>query len=467
MSYNEEIALETETTETTDENQPLSGDLIYGLEDRPPVAKAIFAAIQHVLASVVGIVTPSLIISDALGLSTTNASFLISMSLFVSGIATFIQARRFGPIGSGLLSIQGTSFTFIGPILAAGGAVVAADNPPTDALALIFGLCLAGSFIQILVSRFLKFTQKIVTPLVTGTVVTLIGLTLVRVGITDMGGGFAAKSAGTFGSLQNLGVAGLVLLTVLILNSLSSPVLRMGSIVIGLVVGYLVAIPLGMVSFEGLGELPPFTVPLPFRYGLNFDFAAFVPFIFLYVITTIESIGDLTATSVISGQPIRGDRYFQRLQGGVLADGLNSLLAACFNTFPNTTFSQNNGVIQLTGIGSRYVGYFISGIFVLLGLIPIFAGIIQAVPKPVLGGATILMFGTVAAAGIKLLSCVNLTRRNSLIIAMSLGLGLGVTFSPDILEQLPPLLKNIFSSGIATGGITALVLNLFIPGERE
>jgi len=143
------------------------------------------------------------------------------------------------------------------------------------------------------------------------------------------------------------------------------------------------------------------------------------------------------------------------------------MLAACFNTFPNTTFSQNNGVIQLTGIGSRYVGYFISGIFVLLGLIPIFAGIIQAVPKPVLGGATILMFGTVAAAGIKLLSCVNLTRRNSLIIAMSLGLGLGVTFSPDILEQLPPLLKNIFSSGIATGGITALVLNLFIPGERE
>lgn len=463
---NEEIALETETEETT-ETRPISGDLIYGLEDRPPVGKAIFAAIQHVLASVVGIVTPSLIISDALGLQAADASFLISMSLFVSGIATFIQAKRFGPVGSGLLSIQGTSFAFIGPILGAGGAFVAAGNSPTDALGLIFALCMLGSFIQIILSRFLKLAQKVVTPLVTGTVVTLIGLTLVRVGITDMGGGFAAKSAGTFGSMQNLGVAFLVLLTVLILNSLSSPLLRMGSIVIGLVVGYIIAIPLGMVSFDGLGNLPPFTVPLPFRYGFNFDFAAFIPFIFLYVITTIESIGDLTATSLISGLEIRGEKYFQRLQGGVLADGLNSFIAGCFNTFPNTTFSQNNGVIQLTGIGSRYVGFFISGIFVLLGLIPIFGGIIQAIPKPVLGGATILMFGTVATAGIKLLSCVNLTRRNSLIIAVSLGLGLGVTFAPEILDQLPTLIKNIFSSGISTGGITALTLNILIPGERE
>jgi len=463
---NEEIALETETEETT-ETRPISGDLIYGLEDRPPVGKAIFAAIQHVLASVVGIVTPSLIISDALGLQAADASFLISMSLFVSGIATFIQAKRFGPVGSGLLSIQGTSFAFIGPILGAGGAYIAADNSPTAALGLIFALCMLGSFIQMILSRFLKLAQTVVTPLVTGTVVTLIGLTLVRVGITDMGGGFAAKSAGTFGSMQNLGVAFLVLLTVLILNSLSSPLLRMGSIVIGLVVGYIIAIPLGMVSFDGLGNLPPFTIPLPFRYGFNFDFAAFIPFIFLYVITTIESIGYLTATSLLSGLVISGEKYFQRLQGGVLADGLNSFIAGCFNTFPNTTFSQNNGVIQLTGIGSRYVGFFISGIFVLLGLIPIFGGVIQAVPKPVLGGATILMFGTVATAGIKLLSCVNLTRRNSLIIAVSLGLGLGVTFAPEILDQLPTLIKNIFSSGISTGGITALTLNILIPGERE
>ena len=146
---------------------------------------------------------------------------------------------------------------------------------------------------------------------------------------------------------------------------------------------------------------------------------------------------------------------------------MNSFIAACFNTFPNTTFSQNNGVIQLTGIGSRYVGFFIAGIFVLMGLFPVIGGIIQAMPQPVLGGATILMFGTVAAAGIKILSTINFTRRASLILAVSLSLGLGVTFAPDVLDQMPGLVKSIFSSGISTGGLTALVLNSVMPGSRE
>ncbi|MEL6223397.1 MAG: solute carrier family 23 protein, partial [Cyanobacteria bacterium J06627_8] len=180
-----------------------------------------------------------------------------------------------------------------------------------------------------------------------------------------------------------------------------------------------------------------------------------------------ESTGDLTATSLVTNQPIKGKIYIDRIKGGVLGDGVNSFIAACFNTFPNTTFSQNNGVIQLTGIGSRYVGFFIAGLFVLLGLFPIVGALVQTLPQPVLGGATILMFGTVASAGIKILSCVNFTRRASLILSVSLGLGLGVTFAPDILDQMPALVKSIFSSGIATGGLTALVLNSIIPGPRE
>jgi len=441
--------------------------LIYGLEDRPPFPDAVFAAIQHVLASFVGIITPSLIVAGAIGLEPADTSYLVSMSLFVSGIATFIQAKRFGPVGSGLLSIQGTSFAFVGPILAAGGAAVAGGQTPAQALGLVFGLCMAGSFVEMIFSRFIHLAERIVTPLVTGTVVTLIGLTLIDVGITSMGGGFGAIEAGTYGSLQNLGVSGLVLLTILLVNSLGGNFLRMASIVIGLIVGYLVAFPLGMVDFSNLAALPAIAAPVPFRFGLGFDFAAFVPFIFLYVVTTIETTGDLTATSLLTNQPIRGEKYFKRIKGGVLGDGINSFIAACFNTFPNTTFSQNNGVIQLTGIGSRYVGFFIAGILVLLGFFPVVGGIFQAMPQPVLGGATILMFGTVATAGIKLLSCVNFTRRNSLILAISLGLGLGVEYTPDILANLPDLVKNIFSSGISAGGISALVLNAVLPGQRE
>ena len=443
------------------------GDLIYGLEDRPPKWEAFFAAIQHVLASFVGIITPSLIVSGALGLAPADASFIVSMSLFVSGIATFIQAKRIGPVGSGLLSVQGTSFAFIGPILAAGGGAIAAGGSATEALGLIFGLCFLGSFVEIIFSRFIHLAQQIITPLVTGIVVTLIGLTLINVGITSIGGGFPAREAGTFGSLANLGVGTLVLLTIVILNSTRSPLLRMSSIVIGLIVGYLVAWPLGMVSFDNLSGLPLLALPLPFQFGFGFNFAAFIPFAFLYLITTIESIGDLTATSLLTGQPIVGETYIKRIKGGVLGDGLNSLIAACFNTFPNTTFSQNNGVIQLTGIGSRYVGYFIAGILVLLGIFPVVGGVFQAMPQPVLGGATLVMFGTVAAAGIKILSCVNFTKRASIITAVSLGIGLGVTFVPDILNNLPILVKNIFSSGISAGGVTALVLNMVLPGPRE
>ena len=441
-------------------------DLIYGLEDKPSVRDAIFAAIQHVLACFVGIITPALIISGAIGLEPVDSAYLVSMSLFVSGIATFIQAKKIGPVGSGLLSIQGTSFAFIGPVIAAGTAVTAAGGTPQDALGTIFGLCFVGSFIEMFFSRFIEFASDVVTPLVTGVVVTLIGLTLVNVGVTSMGGGFAARDAGTFGSAPFLFLSCLVLGIIVVLNNVGSSFLRMASVAIALIVGYLIAIPMGLVNFSNLSNLAPLNVPLPFRYGFGFNVAAFIPFAFLYLITTIESTGDMTATSLLTGEPITGEKYFERIKGGILADGLNSALAAIFNTFPNTTFSQNNGVIQLTGIGSRYVGYYIAGMFVVLGLVPAVAGVFQTIPQPVLGGATIIMFGSVAVAGIKIISTVNLDKRASIILATSLGLGLGVSVVPDIVEQLPALAKSIFASGISTGGITALVLNMILPGDR-
>ena len=171
----------------------------------------------------------------------------------------------------------------------------------------------------------------------------------------------------------------------------------------------------------------------------------------------------VNATSVITNQPITGSTYFRRIKGGVLADGINSAIAACFNTFPNTTFSQNNGIIKVTGVGSRYVGYFVAALLVLLGLFPVVAGVFQAVPQPVLGGVTLLLFGSVAVAGLEIISQVELNKRSSIILALSLGVGLGISNVPELLTNLPSLLKSIFSSGIAAGGLCALVLNLVLP----
>ncbi len=223
----------------------------------------------------------------------------------------------------------------------------------------------------------------------------------------------------------------------------------------------------GLVDFSALGDLPAINLPIPFRYGLRFELAAFVPVALLYLITTIESTGDLTATSMISGEPIEGELYLKRIQGGVLGDGFNSMLAAMFNTFPNTTFSQNNGVIQLTGVASRYVGYFIAGFLVLLGVFPIVGGVLYAMPRPVLGGATLVMFGTVAAAGIKIIATEEIDGRALMILALSFGLGLGVQAVPDVVSSMPAMLRAVFGSPITTGGLTALVANMALRNGRR
>jgi xanthine permease XanP len=459
-----------EENQTTPESEasPFDSELIFGLEDRPPVLIAFFAAMQHMLASIVGIVTPPIIISNALGLDVTDASYIISMTLLISGIATFIQAKKMGPVGSGLLAMQGTSFAFLGPII---GAAIAVKNQADahTALAVVFGCVMAGSFIEMFISRFLHLAQKIITPIVTGVVVTLIGLTLIKVGLVSMAGGFYVMKnvPDAFASLQNLGIAFLVLTIIVALNMSRNQYLRMSSIVIGLTVGYVLAAAFGMVNFSKLQGMDLFTVPQPLKYGIDFSWGAFFAIGLVYVITAIESIGDLTATSMISKQPVKGDLYMSRIKGGVLADGINSFLAGLFNTFPNTTFSQNNGVIQLTGVASRYVAYFIAGILVLMGLSPVLAGIFRIMPEPVLGGATILMFGTVATAGIKILATQKMDNRSTLIIAVSLGLGLGVTMVPEVLKNFAPAeIRNVFASGITTGGLAAIVLNLVLPHKK-
>ena len=432
--------------------------LIYGLEARPPLRDTLFAALQHLLAIFVAIITPPLIIAGALKLDLETTGFLVSMSLFVSGIATFVQCRRLGPVGCGLLCVQGTSFSFIGPIIAAG---------LTGGLPAIFGATIAGSVVEMLVSRVLKYMRRIITPLVSGIVVTLIGLSLIKVGITACGGGEAAKAAGTFGSIEYVGLAALVLTLIIFFNRSSNHYLRMSSIVIGLVIGYVVSWAMGMVNFSDIPDFGNLNVPIPFKYGVSFDLSAIVSLGLVYLITAIEAYGDITANSLISGQPVEGEKFMKRASGGILSDGFNSMLAGIFNSFPNSIFAQNNGMIQLTGVASRYVGYFIAGMLVLLGLFPVVGLVFSLMPEPVLGGATLLMFGTVAAAGIRIIASQDINRKATLVIAISFSFGLSVELVPEILSQLPETVRNIFSSGITTGGVMAILTNALIQIKED
>ncbi|WP_186013090.1 nucleobase:cation symporter-2 family protein [Burkholderia gladioli] len=441
-------------------------DLVYGPNDRPSPAVAFVAALQHLLAILVPIVTPGLLICQALNVPTRDTTLIVSMSLVISGIATFLQCRRFGPLGAGLLIVQGTSFNFVGPLIAGGSLMVKQGTPVETVMAAIFGVVIAGSFVEMAVSRILPFIKRLITPLVTGIVVLLIGLTLIKVGLVSMGGGYGAMAKGTFASAQNLTLSCLVLGTIVVLNRVPIVWVRSTALVIALAVGYLAAAAMGRLDFTGAREAALFQVPTPLHFGIGFSWSLFVPMLIIYVVTSLEAIGDVTATSKVSREPVEGPLWMQRIKGGVLVNGANSLLAGVFNTFPSSVFAQNNGVIQLTGIASRHVGVWIAGMLVVLGLFPAVASVLQAVPEPVLGGAAMAMFGAVAASGINILAGVKLDRRALLIIAVSLALGLGVSQVPEILTNLPHALKNVLASGVATGGLCALLMNWFLP-ERK
>ncbi len=445
-------------------NNQADTSLVYTLNDTPPPAPALLAAAQHILASIVGIITPTLIIGGVLGLG-EHVPYLIAMSLFVSGVATFIQCRRIGPVGSGLLNLQGTSFAFLGSILAAGFAVKGQGGTPEDILAMIFGLCLVGCLVEIVLSQFIDKMDRIITPTVTGVVITIIGLSLVKVGFTDFAGGVGAGDA--FGSPVNLLLGFLVVAVILVMTFQRNPMIRISAIMIGLIAGFIVAAIIGKVDFSSFGSQPLFAVPVPFKFGFAFDFTLFLPIAFIYLITAIETTGDLTANSVISGEPVEGPTYMSRIKGGVLADGVNSGLAAIFNTFPNTTFSQNNGVIQMTGVASRHVGYYIAGILIVLGFFPVIGGFFLLLPKPVLGGATLVLFGSIAVAGIRILASQEIDRRKIYIMAVSFGLGLGVTLVPDAVKQLPDVLQKVLATPITISGLTAIILSLVIPGSER
>lgn len=429
-------------------NQNNSG-LLYRIEDRPNLQLSILLGFQHIVAAFGGIVAVPLVIGPAIGVDVRTTAMLVSATIFVAGLATIIQARGIYKIGAKLPCIMGTSFTFVGPAITVGTSM---------GLAGIFGATILGSFIEMILSRFIKPLMKFFPPVVTGTVVTLIGLTLVPVSMDWCAGGIGSP---TYGSITNICIALMVMVIVVGFNIYGKGVLSSSSILIGMLVGYLACIPIGLVDFTPIKEaswigLPG--IPVILEHGIKFSLAGVAPFIIAYLVTTIETVGCLIAIGEASDIKTSSEQ----LSKGVFADGLGSFLAGFFGVCPNTTFSQNIGLIPITKVASRHVVIISGVIMMLLGIFPKLGALVASIPSPVLGGAGIVMFGVVAASGIKTLSKVNINNRNLIIISVSIALGLGITTRPELLTVLPESLKLLFGSGISTGTIFAVMLNILL-----
>ncbi|MDM0472520.1 nucleobase:cation symporter-2 family protein [Clostridium perfringens] len=418
-------------------------NLIYGVDDDLDLPKKVLFGLQHIFAAFGGIIVVPLVIATSLGFDSKVTTALISASILGSGLATIIQAKGVGKVGARVACIMGTDFTFVSPAISVGSVL---------GLPGIIGATILGSLFEVILSFFIKPLMKFFPPLVTGTVVALIGLTLLPVSIDWAAGGAGSAN---YASLENLAVAMFVLVITLLLNNYGKGMISSASILIGIVVGYLVCIPLGLVDFNPVKEASWLSFPKILEFGVTFDAKAVMAFIPAYFVATIGTVGCLKAIGEISNIDI-GDK---RVAAGVLSDGVGSALGGLVGSCPNTSFSQNIGIISLTKVASRHVAVMAGILLVILGFLPKVAAIITGIPNPVLGGVGIMMFGTVAAAGIRTLSNIKLTERNLLIIAISMGLGLGVTFRPDVIHNLPEAIRMIFSSGISTGTIAALILN--------
>jgi NCS2 family nucleobase:cation symporter-2 len=428
-----------------------NGGILYKIDDKPPMNISILLAFQHIMAAFGGIVAVPLIIGGALGLPGADVAFLVSAAIFAAGVATFIQARGIGPVGARVPCIMGTDFTFVGPSIAVGSAF---------GLPGLFGATIMGSFIEIVLSRFIKPLRKFFPPIVTGTVVMLIGLTLLPVAIDWSAGGFGAKD---YGSIRNVSIAFSVMFVITLLNRYGKGLFSSASVIIGLVFGYIICFPLGMLDFSAITNASWMAFPSPFKYGITFKLAGFTGFAIAYLVTTVETVGCLMAVGEASGKELDS----KDLSRGILADGVGSFIAGCVNAGPNTSFSQNVGLIPITRVASKSVVAISGIILMILGIFPKFGALVSIMPSPVLGGAGIIMFGMVVSAGIKTIQRVELNNRNMLILAISLGIGLGVTVRPDFLINMPTVIKSFFSSGISAGTVVALLLNVILKEENS
>ncbi len=431
----------------------------------PPIYKAVPLGLQHVLAMFVSNVTPAIIICGAAGIGFGSdqgalgfpaMTYMIQMSMFFAGIATLIQTIGIGPVGAKLPIVQGTSFAFI-PIM-----IPLVAGKGEEALAVVMGGVLVGGLFHAFLGLFIGKIRFALPPLVTGLVVTMIGLALVKVGIQYAAGGVPAIGTEEYGSLQNWTVAGIVIVVTLALKFYARGMVAISAVVIGLLVGYAVAAMMGMVSFANVGRAASFSLPNPLHFGLEFGVAAIIGFCLMGFVSAVETVGDVSG--ITKGGAGR-EATDKEIQGATFADGLGTALSGLFGALPNTSFSQNVGLIAMTGLMSRHVVTIGALFLIAAGLIPKVGAIISTIPIEVLGGGVIVMFGMVVAAGMSMLSDVDWNRRNMVIFAIALSLGLGLQLEPGALQHLPGTWKVLATSGILPAAFIAIVLNLILPEE--
>ena len=421
-------------------------------------AKAVPLGIQHVLAMFASNVTPAIIVSLAAGFAFGSADmvYLIQMAMVFAGVSTLFQTIGVGPVGARLPVVQGTSFAFIPvmiPLVKGAG------------LGALFGGVVIGGVFHFLLGTVIGRIRGWLPPLVTGIVVLSIGLALIPVGIKYAAGGVPLIGKPEFGSLQHWGLALVVIVITLGLKFFTRGMVSTAAVLIGLVAGYLVAIVLGMVGFGRVADAAWFAVPDPLRYGFEINAAAVIGMCLMAVVSAIETVGDISGITKGGAGREATDR---EIAGGTMADGLGSAIAGLFGGLPNTSFSQNVGLVSMTGVMSRHVVTLGAVFLILAGMVPKVGAVIATMPIAVLGGGVIVMFGMVAAAGINMLSDVAWNRRNMLILAVSLSVGFGLQSVPEALQHVPGTMNILLTSGLLPAAFLAVVLNLWLPaGEDE
>ena len=435
----------------------------------PPLSKAIPLGIQHVLAMFVSNVTPAIIIAGAAGFGFGSNSpdfpqllYLLQMAMLFAGVATLLQTVTIGPIGAALPIVQGTSFAFV-PIM-----IPLVAGKGVDALAALFTGALVGGIFHACLGFFIGKIRFALPPLVTGLIVTMIGLALVKVGIQYAAGGVPAINSPEYGSLLNWFIALSVILVTFGLKFYAKGMLSASAVLLGIIAGYILAIFLGVLNPASIAgswsNASWFALPVPFKYGFEFSIAAVLGFCLMAFVSSVETVGDVSG--ITKGGAGR-EATDKEIQGATFADGTGTAVAALFGSLPNTSFSQNVGLVAMTKVMSRHVVTCGAIFLIICGLIPKVGSIIRTIPIEVLGGGVIVMFGMVVSAGVSILAGVDWTRRNMLIFAISLSIGLGLQLEPKAVQYLPDAIRILMVSGLLPAALLAIILNLVLPKDDK
>ncbi|MGX5394107.1 nucleobase:cation symporter-2 family protein [Streptomyces anulatus] len=425
-------------------------DRKHPVDETLPPLKMFTSGLQHVAAMYAGVVAPPLIVGPAVGLTAKETAFLMGASLFTAGIATLLQTIGFWKVGARLPFVNGVSFAGVAPMIAIG------KDRGHDGIAVIFGAIIVASILGFVLAPYFCKLVRFFPPVVTGTVITLIGVSLIPVAFNWSQGGNA--TADDYGSMTNITMAAVTLVIVLALRKLLRGFLQQIAILLGLVIGTLIAIPAGITDFGAIKDADVVGFPTPFAFGApQFEIAAIISMSIVMLVCMTESTADMLALGKIVGRP--ADEKI--IEGGLRADTLGSAISPLFNGFMCSAFAQNVGLVAMTKIRSRYVVAAGGGILIVLGLVPVAASVIALVPLPVLGGAGIVLFGTVAASGIQTLATAAMEKgENALIVAAALGIGLIPIAAPQFYHAFPESLLVVLDSGISTGCVVAIALNL-------